>query len=136
MTSIDNHYRQRHPSYFMPISSLQGIIYAHNSAAGATTFAPATWASATAVGPYAAAISSIGACILKDLGTQVVSSSRVFRKIQLVVRNGALTGNQSTFGVAGQSGTTPPSQDFLTGYIELGYEGSGPATPVVNYGTY
>jgi hypothetical protein len=136
MSSIDNHYRQRQPSFFMPISSLQGLIYSYNATAGTTTFTPATWASATATGPYATAISSIGAGILKDLGKQIVSSNRVFRKVQLVVRNGALTGNQSTFGVAGQGGTVPPNQDFLTGYIELGYEGGGPATPVVNYGAF
>ena len=136
MSSVDNHYRQRQPSYFMPVSSLQGLVYAYDGSA----FTNATWAStgsAFAAGgsPYLSSINGAGAGILKDLGKQVVSSSRVFRKVQLVVRNGALTGNQSTFGVAGQSGTAP-NQDYLTGYIELGYDGSGPATPVVNYGTY
>jgi len=128
MSSVENRYRQRQPSYFMPVSSLVGLIYAYNG----SNFTTAAWANS---GPYVPSINSAGAGILKDLGTQVVSSSRVFRKIQLVVRNGALTGSQSTFGVAGASGTNP-NQDFLTGYIELGYEGSGPATPVVNYGTY
>lgn len=128
MSSVDNHYRQRQPSYFMPVSSLNGLIYAYD---GANNFTQASWALSNS--PYVSSVSGAGAGILKDLGKQVVSSSRVFRKIQLVVRNGALTGNQSTFGVAGQSGTVP-NQDYLTGYIELGYEGSGPATPVVNYG--
>jgi hypothetical protein len=130
MTSIDNHYRQRQPSYFMPVSSLKGLIYAYD---GAGTFDSASWANLGS--PYLSSVNGAGAGILKDLGKQVVSSGRTFRKIQLVVRNGALTGNQSTFGVAGAANTVP-NQDFLTGYIELGYEGTGPATPVVSYGTY
>jgi len=134
MSSVDNHYRQRQPSYFMPVSSLQGLVYAYNGSA----FTNATWAStgsAFAVGgsPYLSSINGAGAGILKDLGKQVVSSSRVFRKVQLVVRNGAPTGTQNTFGVAGAANTSP-NQDYLTGYIELGYDGNGPATPVVNYG--
>ena len=129
MSSLENRYRQRQPSYFMPIASLKNLIYAYNG----SNFTTAGWA--TDGSAYLPLVDSAGAGILKDLGTQVVSSSRVFRKIQLVVRNGALTGSQPTFGVAGASGTNP-NQDFLTGYIELGYEGSGPATPVVNYGTY
>ena len=130
MTSIDNHYRQRQPSYFMPVSSLKGLIYAYD---GVGTFSQADWA--TTGSAYLPSINSAGAGILKDLGKQVLSSGRTFRKIQLVVRNGVLTGNQSTFGVAGAANTAP-NQDFLTGYIELGYEGTGPATPVVSYGTY
>ena len=130
MTSIDNHYRQRQPSFFMPVSSLQGLVYAYD---GAGTFSAATWANS---GPYLSSVNGAGAGILKDLGKQVLSSGRTFRKVQLVVRNGSgvpNTGATSTFGVAGASGTSP-NQDFLTGYIELGYEGTGPAAPVVNYG--
>ena len=136
MSSIDNHYRQRQPSYFMPVSSLQGLIYAYN---GAGTFTTASWA--TTGSCYLSSVNGAGAGILKDLGKQVLSSGRTFRKVQLVVRNGSVgpstptTGANSTFGVAGAAGTSP-NQDYLTGYIELGYEGTGPATPVVNYGAY
>ena len=129
MSSVENRYRQRQPSYFMPIASLKDLIYAYDG----SNFSIASWA--TDGSSYLPSIDSAGAGILKDLGKQVLSSSRVFRKIQLVVRNGTLTGSRSTFGVAGNANTNP-NQDFLTGYIELGYEGSGPVTPVVNYGTY
>ena len=127
MSSVDNHYRQRQPSYFMPVSSLNGLIYAYNN----TAFTQASWAISNS--PFVSSVSGAGAGILKDLGKQVVSSSRVFRKVQLVVRNGAVTGTQNTFGVGGAANTSP-NQDYLTGYIELGYDGNGPATPVVNYG--
>jgi hypothetical protein len=56
--------------------------------------------------------------------------------VQLVVNNSQSNrGNYalSTNGVAGQINTTP-IQDFLTGYIEFGFEGTGPSAPVVQYG--
>jgi hypothetical protein len=126
----------------MPLSSLDGLIYAYNASAGAGTvpFTNATWGSSgitQALGPYYSSVSGAGAGILKDLGKQVLSAGRVFRKVQLVVRNAAGTPNAgaSTFGVAGGVSATAANQDFLTGYIELGYEGTGPATPVAQYGT-
>lgn len=142
MTSVQTSIRLNRPSHFMPLSSLQGLIFAYNPTAGATQFVNATWAStgnlfATAGSPYLSSVNGAGAGILRDVGKQVLSSGRVFRKVQLVVRNGPFvpsTGT-STFGVAGKSAGTNPNEDYLTGYIELGYEGTGIATPVVQYGT-
>jgi hypothetical protein len=74
------------------------------------------------------------------MGKNIISSNRYFRKIQLVVNNGNTGGVNrastatSTFGVAGNTGTNP-NQDYLTGYIELGYEGGGTPAPVAQYGT-
>jgi len=129
----------------MPLSSLEGLIYAYNpNATNTQNFVAATWASSgiTQVdNQYYSSVRSAGAGILKDMGKQVVSSGRVFRKVQLVVRNGAVgartptTGANSTFGVAGTATGAALNQDYLTGYIELGYEGTGPATPVAQYGT-
>jgi hypothetical protein len=62
------------------------------------------------------------------MGKTVVSSNRTFRKIQVAVST------VSTFGVAGAAGTSYPQQDFLTGYIELGFDGQGAFTPVAQYG--
>lgn len=63
-----------------------------------------------------------GAAILRDMGKNLVSSGRVFRKIQLVGQS-ASGGSLSTGGVLGGAGSTAP--DFLTGYIELpGLQGS------------
>jgi hypothetical protein len=98
----------------------------------------------TAAGnPYLSSINGAGAGILKDLGKTVVSAGRTFRKVQLVVnasRSGGTNFALSTNGVAGQNtyqaaGNTGTSvQDFLTGFIELGFEGTGPSAPVVPYG--
>ena len=149
--------------YFMPISSLQGIVYAINygsgsggsfqqggfNAAGTATVQQAAWCLpsvapyATNGNPYLSSINQAGAGLLKDMGKTVVSAGRTFRKVQLVVNSAQRPGGAnyalSTTGVAGvgtyQAGTTTSAvQDFLTGYIELGFEGTGPSAPVVPYG--
>jgi hypothetical protein len=63
-------------------------------------------------------ISAAGAGgLLRDMGKTVVSAGRTFRKVQLMVST------ISTGGVNGQAGTTTPSTDYLTAYLELA---SGP----------
>ena len=144
MTSIASRTRQNAPSHFMTVSSIAGIVYAYNPTAGTATFTNATWASAgssysAAGSPYLSSLLTAGT-LLKDIGKNVVSANRYFRKIQLVVPNvpwqaNRASTNTSTFGVAGQNNGTYPNQDDLTGYIELGYEGGGAPAPVVQFGT-
>jgi len=122
-------------AYFMPLSSLQGSIYTYTGSSGSGgsavkgSFAAAGWAtSLTRYGytagttgsgnTYLSSINTVGAGILKDMGKTVVSSSRTFRKVQLVAQG---------VGVAGAVGTTP-SEDYLTGYIEVGVNGSCPTS--------
>ena len=142
MTSIASRTRQNSPSHFMNISSLAGLVYAYNPTAAASTFTNATWASVGGTGfayasnPYLSTIAQAGG-LLRDMGKNVVSSGRYFRKIQLVLQNAGAkpSTGASTFGVAGTNLGTYPNQDYLTGYIELGYEGGGTPAPVVQYGT-
>ena len=140
MTSIPARIRTNTPAYYMPLSSLDGLIYAYNGTAGAVPFTNATWASSGATqanATYYSSVRAAGAGILRDLGKQVISSGRVFRKVQLVVRQvGASPSTTvSTFGVAGTNTGAAANQDYLTGYMELGFDGLGPATPVAQYGT-
>jgi hypothetical protein len=121
---------------FVPVSSLAypGGINALNTTNG--TLTTATWAGAgrapgvTGDGGqgtrYTSSINGPGAGKLRDMGKTYVSAGRVFRKIQLIVPNTQVT---STFGVQGNSPTTPV-EDYLTGYIELGWEGAGTPAPV------
>ena len=142
--------------YFMPVSSLQGIVYSitYGAGAGGTYVAssmpsvvawclPSVAPYATTGNPYLSSISGAGQGILKDLGKTVVSAGRTFRKVQLVVNNSqraainyALSTNgvagQNTYQAAGNTGTAV--QDFLTGFIEFGFDGTGPSAPVVQYG--
>ena len=124
---------------FMPVSSLlyPGGINSLNTTTG--VLATAGWAvnvvAGTAGNPggaslgtrYASSINGPGAGKLRDLGKTVMSSGRMFRKVQLIAPNTATT---STFGVEGNQSTSP-NVDYLTGYIELGWEGNGQAAPVV-----
>jgi hypothetical protein len=146
MTSIGNRIKQIdvEQGYYMPLSSLQGIIYAFTPGSGAGgsfaqgSFSTASWATTTyngAANPYLSSIKAAGAGLLKDMGKTVVSAGRTFRKVQLV---NVQTGSNlyvSTNGVAGQNGAgSTPVQDYLTGFIELGFDGQGVPAPVANFG--
>ena len=142
MTSLVRQPRQATPNFYMPISSLTSVIYQYNPNAGAVTFSTATWADgwvSTTGGPrgsgpsrYISSINGSGNSILRDIGKQVLSAGRVFRKVQLMVRQ---TGSSSTFGVEGNAAApAQPNVDYLTGYIEMGYDGINLPTPVAQYG--
>jgi hypothetical protein len=121
---------------FIPVSSLAypGGINSLNVVNG--TLTTATW-SGTGRAPYdplsvaapgtryTSSISGPGAGKLRDMGKTYVSTGRVFRKVQLIVPNAP-----STFGVEGNQANTAPNADYLTGYIELGWEGAGFPAPV------
>jgi hypothetical protein len=125
------------------MSTLVGVIYAYNPTVGAANqFSCAPWADGVVtgangqnrlIGPsrYLSSINAAGVGILKDLGKNVVSAGRTFRKIQLVVRQ---VGTTSTGGVEGNALATNPNADYLTGYIEFGFEGAGQPAPVAQYG--
>ena len=124
---------------FVPVSCLMNVIYGLNEAT--SVLSPAAWAQGNVIGGgpitgsrYTSSISGAGAGKLKDMGKTYVSSGRTFRKVQLIVPgtlDGRATGaGVSTFGVAGQDEQTAPTADYLTGYIELGWEGIGNAAPV------
>lgn len=110
--------------YYVPVASLVGQIYGLNPTSN--TFSTASWAY-FGPGRSMSSINGAGAGILKDMGKTVVSSLRTFRKVQLVLPNSA-----STFGVGGRQ--TSVGEDYLTGYIELGFEGNGTPAPVAHYG--
>ena len=112
--------------YYMPLSTLQGLIQSYNPDTGALSVA--LWASTGGVG--CSTINAPFKSLLRDQGKTVVSSGRTFRKIQ-VVGNTAnnYTGSPSTFGVLGPADTTA-GPGYLTGYIELGVGDDVRAGPV------
>lgn len=138
MTSIPGYLKQipTDARNFIPVSSLAypGGINSLNATNG--QLATAGWSgSGQAPGNttggsgtrYTSSINGPGAGKLRDMGKTYVSSGRVFRKVQLIVN--VSTNNQSTFGVEGNQNTSP-NVDYLTGYIELGWEGAGQPAPV------
>jgi hypothetical protein len=127
--------------YFMPLSSLQGIIYAFTPGSGSGgsylqgSFSVASWATNFYNGkgnPYLSSINGANKGLLRDMGKTVVSSARTFRKVQLLMPQ---VGTVSTGGVEGQNAAgATPVQDYLTGYIEMGFLGAGTPAPVAKYG--
>ena len=119
--------------FYIPVGNLTGLIYALNSTAGAQTFTSTSWC--TLGSRYLSSInpSAGGGGILRDMGRTRISSGRTFREVQLVVPQS--TGTVSTFGVNGRTGTNP-MEDFLTGFIEIGFDGQsvGGPTPVAKFG--
>ena len=122
--------------FYITVGDCRGKIFAYNTTAGVSTFSVAQWCQGvnapvtTAMGANSTtmqAISSAGAGVLRDMGKTVVSASRTFRKVQLVVSSPV------TFGVGGPASTT--GEDYLSGYIELGFpSASSVVAPVAAYG--
>ena len=110
--------------FYIPLSSLVESIYSYDS--NTHSFGTAAW---TQTNQSTLIDLTGGYNLLKDLGKTVVSSGHTFRKIQVVSRQDGA--GSSTFGVGGSVNT---NADYLTGYIELGFEGNGTPAPVAHYG--
>lgn len=113
--------RNQARGYFIPLGNVANKVLAYTPGSGAGgsylngSFATAPWSAfGSAASPYTSTISTIGAGgVLRDLGKTVLSSGRVFRKVQLLVPT------VSTFGVGGAAPGATANADYLTGYIEL-----------------
>jgi hypothetical protein len=101
-------------------NGLNGKVLAYSGSSGAGgssvpgSFSPASWALTGSAGAskHTSTLSLAGS-VLRDMGKSVVSSGRLFRRVQLLVST------VSTGGVDGTAGNSYPATDFLTGYIEL-----------------
>jgi len=141
MTSLQTSTRQVGTSgFYINVASLVGKIYTSpvNSSGVPSTVSTAAWGSTGAPGGSSAAyitstLNTTGGAILRDMGKTAISSGVYFRKVQLVVPQGSayFTGATSTFGVSGNVGN---GGDYLTGYIQLGFEGGSPPAPVAKFG--
>jgi hypothetical protein len=100
--------------YFVAVGPLTDKVLSYTGGSGAGgSFRPGSFATATwGAGAGASTLLGTTGTVLRDGGVTVVSSSRVFRKVQLFAP--AL----STGGVGGGP-LTPAGQDFNSGYIEL-----------------
>jgi len=120
--SLDN-------EFYIPIADATGFVFALNTTTN--TLTTAVWAATGS--RYLSSIKAAGAGLLRDQGKTYLSGGRTFRKVQLVVPQS--TGTVSTNGVGGRTGTTP-NEDYLTGYIEVGFSetsGTAPA-PFAKWG--
>ena len=131
MTSIGSFTKQvpLNNGYFRTIPSLAGgahissFLYTVNTAG-----AVSSWAVPTGFGASGLA-NALSTAFLKDMGTQVVSSGRTFRRVQVVVAN-----LSSTDGVAGVATPVGQDSDFLCAYIESGFRGNLAPGPFIRTG--
>ena len=111
--------------YFINVGNLTELVQSVNSSG---LIAIAAWASTpTGDAGILNSLATPGGAVFRDMGKTVVSSNRTFRKVQYVIST------NSTFGVGGAAGT-PQGADYLTGYLELGFEGAGVPAPVAHFG--
>jgi hypothetical protein len=115
--------------YYIPVADCRGKIFTYNP----TTNTVSSVVTRTSSGVTSSFVQGAGAGVLRDMGKTVVSAGRTFRKIQLVVSSPV------TFGVGGNAagGTVagPVGEDYLSGYIELGFPSFGnTVAPVAAYG--
>jgi hypothetical protein len=128
MTSLQTSIKQvdTENGYYVSLADMRTSLVGYNPTN--QTFSPCTWA--TGSFPALSTTLASAGSVFKDMGKTVVSSTRTFRKVQLMLPTGPST--LSTFGVAGKAGTV--TEDYYTGYIELGFEGSGTPARVAKFG--
>jgi len=83
-------------------------------------------------------LKNVGSAIFRDHGKTLLSSGRVFRKVQLMVSTNSVV-NGGTDGVSGTAYASTANPGYFSGYIELpgagGYSsGTGSFTPVARLG--
>lgn len=147
MSSVQTRGYKQTNSLYVPLGNCTNVLGwtpANPSGSGGSfavgTFGPATWAPTGSVpSKWTSTISTIGAGgFFRDMGKTIVSASRTFRKVQLLINSTTVV---STSGVAGAAPGTNPNCDYLTGYIEVsgspafgnGGVANGTPMPVASY---
>ena len=147
MTSLQTSVRQisNDSGYFISLATCANQIYSTPDTSSVVAPWASTALSTVAFGGLAAgALSSViwrastVGTLFKDMGKSVVSSGTHFRKVQLVLPQGApgalaTAGTTSTFGVGGMASVSG-MPDYFTGYIRLGFDGQGTPAPVAQFG--
>ena len=135
MTSLLSYTKQipANAGYYINVSDARTTFYQNNGTDAAPLVSSNAYSQSTA--SISTSLATAGSAVFKDMGKTLTSSSRVFRKVQLVMSTNSLV-NGGTEGVAGVD--VAPT-NYLTGYIELpgthGYSsGSGSYTPVARLG--
>ena len=135
MTSLTSHIKQipANAGYYITVASAVNSFYANNGTDELPAFGQMVSTMSTS-GAYVSSLIAGPGGVFKDMGKTLVSSGRVFRKVQMVATSTSVLFG-GTDGVAGVA--TDPTA-YLTGYIELpGQHGSGgysAPTPVARLG--
>jgi hypothetical protein len=145
MTSLQTTIKQipARLGYYVNVADMRTTFYQNNGTdalplISANVYARSTTAIQTGGTPLSTLFATAGSVVLRDHGKTLLSSSRVFRKVQIMANTSSIT-NSGTDGVGGISYENSSATPYLTGYIELpgtgGYStGSGSFTPVARLG--
>ena len=121
--------------YYINVGNCSATFYANTSGSDSNpTFSNGAMLSTLSTSlkaSFSTLILTPGAAIFRDHGKTLVSSSRTFRKVQLMVSTG------NTEGVGGaadgvNSGVVSQPSGYLTGYIELPGTGGASSGPTSN----
>lgn len=139
MTSLISQTKQipANAGYYITVATgvAAGTIYANQGTDALPVLNNPVMASTLSTSGVYTTVNAAGA-VLKDMGKTLVSSGRVFRKVQVVANtSAAVVPGKETGGVGGVD-VAPTA--YITGFIELpGQHGSGgyaPTTPVARLG--
>ena len=132
MTSLTSHTKQipANAGYYINVADCRESFYVNAGTDEAPRMSTNIYSQSSITSSF---MNSAGQAVFKDMGKTLVSSSRVFRKVQLVVSTGFVVSG----GSSGVGGVDVAPFNYLTGYIELpGQHGSGGlgGTPVARLG--
>ena len=142
MTSLQKSIKQipANLGYYINVGDCRDYYYQQNGTDAAPSLGTNAYAQSTIkFGPTAANICTLmqtaGSVIFKDMGKTLLSSSRVFRKVQLMTSTNSLVNG----GTSGVGGVDVSPTNYLTGYIELPGTGGAQSgvvavTPVARLG--
>ena len=139
MTSLQSGLKQipANAGYYINLADARATFYQNLNTDAAPVISANTYARST-VGSgvaYSTLLGTPGSAVFKDMGKTLLSSQRVFRKVQLVTSTNSLVNG----GTEGVGGVDVAPTNYITGYIELpgthGFSsGSGSYTPVARLG--
>jgi len=125
-------------AFFVNLADIRSFLLVN---VGPSADAPLLSTSGTFVGgtgsasSFSSVLTTAGKAFLRDMGHNLVSANRTFRKVQLLAPN---NGGISTGGITGNA-TGAVNGDYLTAYIELpgtggNVSGAQPTAPVARIG--
>ena len=124
-------------AFFVNLADIRSnVLMNYGTTVDLPSFSTATWVTGTApAAGVSTALATAGKAFLRDMGQNVVSANRTFRKVQMLAPN---TSALSTGGVSG-SASGAVNGDYLTGYLELpgtggNVSGFQPTTAVARVG--
>ena len=135
MTSLTSYIKQvpANAGYYITVADARPRFFANNGTDEIPAFGQMI-STMSSSGAYVSSLIAVPGGVFKDMGKTLVSSGRVFRKVQMVA-----TSTSVLFGgTDGVAGADTLISAYLTGYIELpGQHGSGgfsAPTPVARLG--